>query len=205
MTGDSASILDVDLLAFEQVRAERRAVVDGVRRSLATGFVYTRHDLSESLLDSAYEMLREFFSQPRTQAAVRRARQPWPDRVHRPARRDRRVERRARLEGDAQLGPSAAGRATRCATRYPHRYGDQVLPEAAVPGIAKLLTTFHDRDRGSAARFLRVIAESIGCHESFFDEMTTDGATLTRAIRYPPMTEAPARPTCGPARTATST
>ena len=32
------------------------------RRSLATGFVYTRHDLSEDLLDTAYAMLREFFA-----------------------------------------------------------------------------------------------------------------------------------------------
>ena len=58
-------ILDVDLLAFEQGSAEhRRAVVDGVRRSLATGFVYTTHDLSEDLLDTAYEMLARFFSLP---------------------------------------------------------------------------------------------------------------------------------------------
>src|SRR5215218_1876913 len=56
-------ILDVDLLAFESSTGDRRrAVVDGVARSLATGFVYTRHDLSEDLLDTAYEMLREFFA-----------------------------------------------------------------------------------------------------------------------------------------------
>ena len=58
-------ILDVDLLAFERGTAtQRAAVVDGVRRSLATGFVYTRHDLSEDLLDSAYGMLADFFSMP---------------------------------------------------------------------------------------------------------------------------------------------
>ncbi|MGZ4700362.1 MAG: 2-oxoglutarate and iron-dependent oxygenase domain-containing protein, partial [Ilumatobacteraceae bacterium] len=58
-------ILDVDLLAFERGSAtQRAAVVDGVRRSLATGFVYTRHDLSEDLLDTAYAMLAEFFSMP---------------------------------------------------------------------------------------------------------------------------------------------
>src|SRR6195952_548659 len=55
-------IVDVDLLAFEQHTGERRrAVVEGVRHSLATGFVYTSHDLSEDLLDTAYGMLREFF------------------------------------------------------------------------------------------------------------------------------------------------
>jgi isopenicillin N synthase-like dioxygenase len=59
----SDQILDVDLLAFENGDASRRrAVVDGVRRSLETGFVYTSSDLSEDLLDTAYGMLREFFS-----------------------------------------------------------------------------------------------------------------------------------------------
>src|SRR6056297_962281 len=55
-------ILDVDLLAFERGSSEqRRAVVDGVARSLRTGFVYTSHDLSDDLIDTAYGMLREFF------------------------------------------------------------------------------------------------------------------------------------------------
>jgi isopenicillin N synthase-like dioxygenase len=53
------------------------------------------------------------------------------------------------------------------------------------------LNLFHDRIEDIQIRFLRVIAESIGCHESLFDEMTHNGATLTRAIRYPPMTESP--------------
>ena len=60
-----SDILDVDLLAFERGSAhQRRAVVDGVRRSLETGFVYTRHDLSEDMLVTAYGMLREFFQLP---------------------------------------------------------------------------------------------------------------------------------------------
>jgi isopenicillin N synthase-like dioxygenase len=58
-------ILDVDLLAFESgTEGQRRAVIDAVRRSLATGFVYTSHDLSEILLDDAYGMLERFFSLP---------------------------------------------------------------------------------------------------------------------------------------------
>ncbi|MYJ41096.1 MAG: isopenicillin N synthase family oxygenase, partial [Acidimicrobiaceae bacterium] len=37
-------ILDVDLAAFERGdQAQRAAVVDGVMRSLATGFVYVAH------------------------------------------------------------------------------------------------------------------------------------------------------------------
>jgi isopenicillin N synthase-like dioxygenase len=60
-----SAILDVDLLAFERGSpAARRAVVDGVRRSLETGFVYTHHDLPADLLDTAYGMLAEFFSAP---------------------------------------------------------------------------------------------------------------------------------------------
>ena len=41
---------------------------------------------------------------------------------------------------------------------YPHRYGPQVLPEAAVPGITKVLNEFHDRIADLQRRFLRVIA-----------------------------------------------
>src|SRR4051812_35351540 len=56
-------ILDVDLLAFERGSTpQRRAVVDGVMRSLGTGFVYTSHDIPGDLLDDAYGMLAEFFA-----------------------------------------------------------------------------------------------------------------------------------------------
>src|SRR4051794_24771222 len=58
-------ILEVDLLRFETGdAANRRAVVDGLVRSLATGFVYVRHDVSESLIDEAYDRLETFFSLP---------------------------------------------------------------------------------------------------------------------------------------------
>ena len=53
-------ILDVDLLAFESGDdAVRRAVVDGVMRSLETGFVYTTHDVSglSGTLEKVTEML----------------------------------------------------------------------------------------------------------------------------------------------------
>jgi isopenicillin N synthase-like dioxygenase len=75
--------------------------------------------------------------------------------------------------------------------RYPHRYMDQVLPEAAVPGITAVLVEFHDRLAELQRRFLRIIAVGLGAHESFFDGMLRDGTTLTRAIRYPPMDQAP--------------
>ena len=51
-------ILDVDLLAFETGSAEqRRSVVDGVLRSLVTGFVYVEHDLSVDLIDEALSLI----------------------------------------------------------------------------------------------------------------------------------------------------
>ena len=75
--------------------------------------------------------------------------------------------------------------------QFPTAYPDQVIPEDTVPGITKVLYEFHDTIADLQRRFLRVIAEGIGCHETFFDDMVKDGPTLTRAIRYPPMHEAP--------------
>ena len=74
---------------------------------------------------------------------------------------------------------------------YPGAYPEQVLPEVAVPGITDVLYRFHDAIADLQRRFLHVIAEGIGCHETFFDDMVVDGPTLTRAIRYPPMDEQP--------------
>lgn len=185
-------ILDVDLLAFERgTAAERAAVVDGVRRSLATGFVYTRHDLSEDLLDTAYGMLAEFFSLPhevkqRFAAPETHGQTGYTGLLVETAASSDVPDWKEMLNWGRELPEGHPLR-----QRYPHRYGRQVLPEGAVPGSEKVLQTFHDRIEDLQRRFLRVIAESIGCHESLFDEMTHNGATLTRAIRYPPMTESP--------------
>ena len=46
-----------------------------------------------------------------------------------------------------------------------------MLPEAIVPGITKVLYEFHDTVADLQRRFLHVIAEGIGCHETFFDDM----------------------------------
>ena len=185
-------ILDVDLLAFERgTSTQRAAVVDGVRRSLATGFVYTRHDLSEDLLDSAYGMLADFFSMPqevkqRFIAPESHGQTGYTGLLVETAASSDVPDWKEMLNWGRELPEGHPLRA-----RYPHRYGKQVLPESAIAGSAKLLNQFHDRIEDIQIRFLRVIAEAIGCHESFFDEMTTDGATLTRAIRYPAMAEAP--------------
>ncbi len=187
-----SDILDVDLLAFERGTAEqRRAVVDGVRRSLATGFVYTHHDLSSDMLDTAYGMLAEFFGKP----AEVKQQYVAPESHGQTGYTGLLVETAASSDVPdwkemLNWGISLpVGHPLR--ERYPHRYGVQVLPEGAVPGITNVLNTFHSAIEELQRRFLRVIAEGLGCHESFFDEMTHHGATLTRAIRYPPMAQAP--------------
>ena len=45
-------------------RFRARAVVDGLMRSLATGFVYVTHDVSSDLIDEAYALLEQFFTLP---------------------------------------------------------------------------------------------------------------------------------------------
>jgi isopenicillin N synthase-like dioxygenase len=185
-----SEILDVDLLAFESSTGERRrAVVDGVTRSLATGFVYTRHDMSEDLLDTAYEMLREFFAlepEVKQQFVVPGAhgQTGYTGLLVETAASSDKPDWKEMLNW---ASPIPAGHPLK--RKFPAAYPDQVLPESAVPGITKVLYEFHDAIADLQRRFLRVIAEGIGCHESFFDEMVSDGPTLTRAIRYPPMGE----------------
>src|SRR3954466_3727239 len=159
-------ILDVDLLAFERGSAtQRAAVVDGARRSLATRLRPPRHDLSAALLDSACGMLAEFFSLP--QEVKQRFVAPEPPGqtgytgllVETAASSDV-PDWKEMLNWGRELPEGHPLRA-----RYPHRYGKQVLPESAIPGSAALLNLFHDRIEDIQIRFLRVIAEAIGCHE----------------------------------------
>ena len=185
-----SEILDVDLLAFESsTGAPRRAVVDGVTRSLATGFVYTRHDLSEDLLDTAYGMLREFFAldqDVKQQFVVPGAhgQTGYTGLLVETAASSDLPDWKEMLNWASPI-PKGHPLKRKFATAYP----DQVLPESAVPGITDVLYRVHDAIADLQKRFLRVIAEGIGCHASFFDEMVEDGPTLTRAIRYPPMAE----------------
>jgi isopenicillin N synthase-like dioxygenase len=187
-----SEILDVDLLAFERGSgSQRRAVVDGVRRSLETGFVYTGHDLSEDLLDTAYGMLRQFFEAPLED----KQRYVAPGANGQTGYTGLLVETAA--SSDVPDWKEMLNWATPIPAGHPLKrkfagsYPDQVLPEQTVPGITKVLYEFHDTIADLQRRFLRVIAEGIGCHETFFDDMVKDGPTLTRAIRYPPMQEVP--------------
>lgn len=188
----SDQILDVDLLAFERGDgAARRAVVDGVMRSLASGFVYTSHDVSEALLDDAYGMLAAFFALP----ADVKARWVAPGTHGQTGYTGLLVETAAVADLPDWKEMLNWGRSVPeghpLRRKYPHRYHDPVLPEGAVPGITDVLLRFHDRLLELQRRFLRIVAVGLGCHEAFFDRLLLDGPTLSRAIHYPAMTSAP--------------
>jgi isopenicillin N synthase-like dioxygenase len=187
-----SEILEVDLLRFEQGdAAARAAVVDGVMRSLTTGFVYTSHDIGEDVIDTAYGMLAEFFSLD----VDTKARFVAPGSHGQTGYTGLLVETAASADVPDWKEMLNWGRTVPSGhplrRRYPHRYMDQVLPESAVPGIAEVLGTFHDRLFDLQRRFLRIVAVGVGCHDTFFERMLVDGPTLSRAIRYPAMAEAP--------------
>ncbi len=182
--------LDVDLLAFERgTREQRRAVVDGVRRSLATGFVYTSHDLSEDLLDTAYGMLREFFESDIDEKQLSvvpgsNGQTGYTGLLVETAASSDKPDWKEMLNWATPIDPGHPLK-----RNYPSAYPDQRLPERTVPGITEVLYEFHDSVAELQPRLLPAIAEGSGCHETFFDDMVHDGPTLTRAIRYPAMGE----------------
>ena len=185
-------ILDIDLLAFENGgSAARRSVVAGVRESLTTGFVYVEHDLSVTMIDEAYGQLEAFFTLPQD----RKDRYIVPGSNGQSGYTGLLVETAAVADvpdWKEMLNwgqPLGLGHPLR--DKYPHRYGPPTLPEADLPGVSDLLGGFHRSVDDLQRRVLRIIAEGLGAHESFFDEMLTDGGTLTRAIHYPAMNLAP--------------
>lgn len=188
-------ILEVDLLRFESGdRTARAAVVDGLMRSLSTGFVYVGHDLSEDLIDEAYGLLEEFFALPseeknRFVAPGTHGQTGYTGLLVETAATAEVADWKEMLNWSRDVPAHHPLRA-----RYPHRYHEQVLPEAAVPGIADVLNTFHDAIFDLQRRILRIIAIGIGCHEDFFEKSLVDGSTLSRAIHYPSMTSAPDAP-----------
>jgi isopenicillin N synthase-like dioxygenase len=186
-------ILDVDLLAFEQgSAAQRRAIIDGVMRSLRTGFVYTSHDLPTDLLDTAYGMLEEFFGLPaetktRFVAEGTHGQTGYTGLLVETAASSEQPDWKEMLNWSSEVPDGHP-----LQRRFPKRYMEQVLPEAAVPGMHKVLMDFHERLLDVQRRFIRIIALGIGAHEHFFDMMLRDGAALSRAIHYPQMQLAPA-------------
>jgi isopenicillin N synthase-like dioxygenase len=188
-----AEVLDVDLLAFEQGSgADRRAVVDGVARSLGTGFVFTSHDIPADLLDTAYALLDEFFSLPteakqRWHAAASHGQTGYTGLLVETAASAQVADWKEMLNWGAEVPAHHPLR-----THYPHRYAEQVLPDdATVPGLAKALRELHERVADLQARFLRIVAAGLGAADGYFDDLLVDGSHLTRAIHYPPMAAAP--------------
>ena len=185
-------ILDVDLLRFETGDAgARRAVVDGVMRSLGTGFVYTNHDVSSDMLDTAYGMLQLFFElAPETkssfQAPGSHGQSGYTGLMVETAATADKPDWKEMLNWGVQLPDGHPLR-----RKFPHVYPDQVYPEAAVPGMEAVMKEFHRRVHETQQRFLRIIAVGLGCHENLFDDMLRHGSTLTRAIHYPAMDLAP--------------
>ncbi len=187
-----SEILDVDLLRFEQGdHVSRKAVVDGVRTSLQTGFVYARHDLAESMLDEAYDLLRRFFNlsqeeKLRSHVPGGHGQTGYTGLLVETAASSEHPDWKEMLNWGREV---PAGHPVR--RKYPSAYPSQVLPEGELPGISEVLYRFHDSICDLQRRILRIVAEGLGAHETFFDEMLVDGPTLTRAIRYPAMAEAP--------------
>ena len=185
-------IRDVDLVAFERGgRAERAAVVDGVMRSLATGFVYVAHDLGPGLIDEAYERLKAFFDLPQERkdnyvVAGAHGETGYTGLLTETAAISDVPDLKEMLNWGE---PAPPGHPLR--QRYPVRYGPPALPEDDLPGATELLLGFHAGVLDIQRRVLRVIAAGLGIHENFFDIMLEHGATLTRAIHYPPMRAAP--------------
>jgi len=186
------SILDVDLITFEQGSVtERASVVDGVMRSLETGFVYAAHDVSTQLIDDAYEMLATFFAldtdtKTKTTVEGTHGQTGYTGLLVETAASSDHPDWKEMLNwGDVLPVGHPLG------TQFPTRYHPPTLPEVDVPGISDVLLEFHRAIAELQRRFLRIIAVGVGAHESLFDNTVSVGANLTRAIRYPPMQSAP--------------
>src|ERR1700730_233234 len=129
------AIVDVDLLAFESGdRPARRAVVDGVLRSLRTGFVYTSHDIPDGLLDDAYGMLAAFFHIPvevkqRYAAPESHGQTGYTGLLVETAAGADDADWKEMLNWSEDVPASHPLR-----RKYPHRHAEQVLPEADVRG-----------------------------------------------------------------------
>jgi isopenicillin N synthase-like dioxygenase len=187
------AILDVDLLAFERGSSSRqRAVVDGVMRSLATGFVVTSSDLPADLLDEAYGLLERFFALPPQRKAAFTppgacGQTGYTGVLVETAAGERDADWKEMLNWSEPLPERHPLR-----RRFPLLYPEPVLPEPVVPGITAVLGRFHRAVADLQRRFLRVIATGLGLHPEFFDAVVAEAPTLTRAVHYPPMAQAPA-------------
>ncbi len=160
-------------------------------RSLGTGFVFTSHDIPNDLLDTAYELLARFFALPsevkaRSSAPASHGQTGYTGLLVETAAISDVADWKEMLNWGAEIPDHHPLR-----TRYPHRYPEQVFPEAEVPGIAAVLRAFRDCLIDLQLRVLRVVALGLGADEHYFDDVCADGSHLTRAIHYPAMRDAP--------------
>ena len=189
-----SKVFDVDLLAFERGdQAARRAIVDGVAKSLQTGFVYSAHDISQNFLDDVYGKLSEFFAlsiefKRSAVAEGTNGQRGYTELLVETAAISEIPDWKEMLNWGKNV---PIGHPLR--NRYPHRFFDNCFPEDLVPGITQTLENFHDQVLQVQLRFLRIIALGLGCDEGFFDSFVPGGATLSRAIHYPEMELAPSQ------------
>ncbi len=187
-----SEILEVDLLAFESGSdQQRKAVVDGTMQSLKSGFVFTKHDLSQDLLDTTYGMLEQFFSldpEVKQTATIPNSngQAGYTGLLVETAAVSDSPDWKEMLNWGADIPDGHPLK-----KNYPARYKGPQLPDDLVPGMTETFVEFYNQVLDIQRRFLRIIAVGIGCHETFFDTMTTDGTTLTRAIHYPAMDLSP--------------
>ena len=185
-------VLDVDMLTFEQgSKNDKKSVVDGVMRSLETGFVYTSHDMSQDFIDEVYGMLGIFFSKTNEEKEAAKAdgtngQRGYTGLLVETAAISDVPDWKEMLNWGKDIPEGHPLK-----KRYPHRFFTNVFPESLVPGISKTLETFHDQVLDLQLRFLRIIATGLNASENFFDSFVPGGATLTRAINYPAMNLAP--------------
>ncbi len=188
----NGEICDVDLLAFEQgSAAQRRAVADRVMASLRTGFVYTAHDLPTGLLNDAYDVLGRFFElDPEIKAGYVDAEsfgaRGYTGTLTETAAVADLADWKEMFNWSVQ--PPDGHPLT---AKYARWYRPSIFPDDRIAASGDILTEFHRRLIDLQRRFLRVIAEGIGAHETYFDRMTDAGTHLSRAIHYPPMALAP--------------
>ena len=189
-----SAILDIDLVAFERGDSPtRQAIVDGMMRSLSSGFVYVRHDISEGLLDDAYGKLVEFFALPqeRKEHYIVRGSSGnigYTGLLIETAAISDIPDWKEMLNWSA---PVPEGHPLR--RRFPERYGDPVLPDKDIPGISETLFELDDVTLELQRRVLRILAPGLGIHECYFDIMLQDGSALNRALHYPSMAQAPSQ------------
>ena len=153
----NSEVLDVDMLAFERGSSNtKQAVVDGVMKSLETGFVYTSHDMSQVFWTKFTACLANSFQNQ----LCKRKQQSFEGTNGQRGYTGLLVE-------TAAISVSLIGRRCQLGKIYLQgirsrsgirRFFNNVFPEDLVPGITGTLEKFHDQILDLQLRFLRIIA-----------------------------------------------